>query len=158
MFKSTPRWILRFGGCGFERPAKGIGFGFGCFSTREEDEMEDENNEYIPDVEDHEVDDDGAVKFGSAGIDRLSEDEENGAIRGEIAMSEMCFELPSNVNCLLDSNSSLDVDMLGSEFMSRCCNNMVPGIAGDQFMATTDFDGDDPTVPSSSPLSQALGG
>lgn len=51
----------------------------------------------MPEVEDdQDVDEDGAFKFGSAGIDRLSEDVEKGPRRGEIAMSEICLELPSN--------------------------------------------------------------
>ena len=93
--------------------------------------MDEENREYMPEVceDDQDVDDDGAVKFGSAGIDRLSEEVEKGPMRGEIAVSDACccFELSLKSNNF-ESNSSLEVavDMLGFEFISRCCSNMLP--------------------------------
>ena len=92
--------------------------------------MDEENKEYMPEVceGDQDVEDDSAFKFGSAGIDRLSEEVEKDPMKGEIAMSvACCFELSLKSNNF-ESNSFFEVedDMLGSEFISRCCSNMLP--------------------------------
>ncbi len=76
-------------------------------------------------MDDQEVEDDGAVKLGNAGIGRLSEDEVKGPTRGEMEMSVFCLEESFAKAYLFESNSFLEDDMLESEFISRRCSNMM---------------------------------
>ena len=115
-------------------------------SAIELDEIELEKREYIPDEDDHEVeDDDGIVKFGNAGIDRgsvafaLFEAKvvellfiENGPeMSGEVGMSVLIFGLErlktsfSKEYFSVSNSLPADDDILESEFISRRCSNMV---------------------------------